>query len=330
MEEVMNPSAEFLKHLTALRRVVLVSHVSPDFDAYSSCAAMRILLEQRGATVSIVNADGMLDRYSEIPGLGEVHSEFPSDLENWDGVIVLDCGEEKRVGDALVAELSRARVLLNVDHHLSNSGFGTASFVNVNAASTTELVYQIVKSFGANLTPDLATAIYMGLSADTGSFKYSSTTGVTLRMAADLVDAGASPARVSDEIFGRNSLASVRIHSLALARVELFADGRGALAYVHAHEMAESGASSDDTEGLVERLRDIDGVVVACFLRENGEYWKGSLRTSLLDVDVSVIAAEFGGGGHRAAAGFRTRKALNQLSPLLVEKLEQALDGPGK
>jgi phosphoesterase RecJ-like protein len=321
----MNPSVEFLDALRSLRRAVLVSHRGPDYDAYSSLAAMKLILEAQGTTVCLVNADGLIDRYRGVPALQNVESQFPTDLETWDAVVVLDCGEEKRVGDALLPDLSRARCIVNIDHHISNPHFGHFSFVDPTAASTTELLYRIAKALPCALSPQLATALYFGLSADTGSFKYSSTSAQTLRMAAELVECGANPSAISNEIYGRNSLASVKAHALVLNRVRLACNNRVAIGQLHAEELQAIGACGDDTEGLVERLRDIDGVDIACFMREEEGFVKGSLRSALTEVDVAAIVAGLGGGGHRAAAGFRTKQNFDQVLEFVLPQIEAAL-----
>lgn len=318
---------------------VVISHHNPDFDAYGSSAAITYLLKQNGKNAVCLNQDGFLPRYKFATAPETVYATLDEALAHSNFrqpdnavLVVCDCGDRKRVGDKMVGLLTRFKKIINIDHHGSNDSFGTHNFVVSAATSTCELMYYLAVELGWGIDARAASMLYAGLVADTGSFRYSNTSKATFELAAQLVGFGAVPHEVANAIFSSNSLSSVKVHSLALSKLELFGAGQVAVSALSLQDKTSIGATADDTEGLIERIRDIEGVVIAAMIvgdnsLERGNFLRVSLRAKETKVDVAKIAASYGGGGHRAAAGFRTSLTAEELKPALVQALISALSG---
>lgn len=311
---------------------IILSHYNPDFDAYGSSCALAHMLTKAGRSALCVNQDGLVQRYKTAVAPVTVLSDFPtaSGADSSTVLITCDCGDKKRVGDRLIPELARFKTIVNIDHHASNDNFGTLNVVDPEASSTSEMIFLLIKQLGWQLDSTAANMLLCGMVADTGSFRYSSTSAQTFAVAAELCRAGASPFNVATELYSSNSLASVKLQSRALLETEYFKDGAIAVTFVPFALKSELGATSDDTEGLVEKLRDISGVVLAATIIEDrspefGTFFRVSTRSKRPDLNLSKLAGAFGGGGHRSAAGFRWRKGFQELHQRLVAGLEELL-----
>jgi len=304
--------------INSAQRVTLLSHYNPDPDAYGSSCGLALALEAAGKTVEIVNENGSVQKLSFIPGVTRVVAvpTLVSDL-----VIVCDCGDIGRVGDSLVSFIKKSATVINLDHHTSNDFFGSINLVDETASSSSELVVRLIEALGIAIPADAANALFAGLSADTGSFKYSSTSARTFEIAAKLVKAGASPVRVSEFLYSSASLAAVRVHARVMSELRLFENNTVCVLAVPQTLVEEVGASSDDSEGLVEKGRDIEGVRISALLRWVDGIWRVSLRSRSAAWNVSVLAQEFGGGGHKVAAAFRWKKSQAELEALLIPRL---------
>jgi len=316
-----HPVAEISSVLQASRRVLIISHTSPDPDAYGSSCGLALILRNGGKEVVCLNESGASERLSFIPGVTDTRSQIPS--EEFDLICVLDCGEIKRVGDSLVEFVRGIHPVLNIDHHISNDLFGDMNYVIPDASSTSELIYDLALSAGLALTPDAATALYFGISGDTGSFRYSNTTAKVFATAEALVRAGARPGEISQALYSRNSKVSVQIQAAALSAMRFSAQDRCVWITVPRALADQFGATREDTEGLVERGRDIQGVVISVFMREEDGVWKVSMRSKDSRYNLSTLAGTFGGGGHAMAAAFRWRGSREDLAA----QLEAAIDG---
>ncbi|RIL11288.1 MAG: bifunctional oligoribonuclease/PAP phosphatase NrnA, partial [Proteobacteria bacterium] len=210
------------------------------------------------------------------------------------------------------------------DHHTSNSLFGSVNLVDEHASSTSEMIYHLLKAGSFEITKEVAICLFAGIMADTGSFRYSNTTQQTFLAAADLTHLGASSDLIGRAMFGNNSQGAVRLHALALSALKLHFDGKICELVVDDEMVKASGASVDDSDGLVEKGRDITGVLISFLIRWDGEIWRVSLRSREARYDVSKVAQIFGGGGHKSAAAFRWRKSLEELKPRLLVELEEA------
>jgi len=302
--------------------VSVVSHYNPDADAYGSSCALTLALRRLGRTATCINESGILPGYRFLPGVPDVVTSFPSDREL---LVVVDCGDRHRIGESLKGELSSFKTVINIDHHASNDSFGTLNYVVPTASSTAELIVDVLEALGGGIAADEATCLFAGLCTDTGSFRYSSTTARTFGTARRLVEAGASPHRIAQSLFSNDSLALVRLHAEALCGLELIAGGRAAIVRVTTEMFARHGAVPEDADGIVERARDVRGVEIAVLLKEDAGVWRVSMRSKDPRFDVAAVAAKFGGGGHRAAAGFRWRRPVGELEALLPGEIAAAL-----
>ncbi len=318
-----NSLAEIAAALKSARRIIVMSHYNPDPDAYGSSCGLALGLQSLGKEVALVNESGVLPRLTWIPGVEKIQSTLPEG--NWDALVACDCGDRGRVGDSLKSRISNYPVVVNIDHHASNDYFGTLNYVIPDACSTSELIAEVLEALRVSVNADMATCLYAGLSSDTGSFKYSSTSQKTFTVASKLVAYGASPFGIAQHLYASNSSESVKLHAEALSRLRLLDNGQTAFVAVTSEMLSSSGASREDADPLVDIARDIEGVIVAVLFKQDEGLWRVSLRAKGSKVDVSKIATLFGGGGHKAAAGFRWRRDRAELESKLFSEITQAL-----
>ena len=286
--------------ISAAQTIVMACHVNPDGDALGSMLGLGLALAAAGKDVTCVSADGVPDIYAFLPGQHLLARLTGAD--SYDLAIVLDSGDIERVGSALAA-VKRARRLLNLDHHATAKGFGDVQLVDPSAASTSEIVYALLLALDIPVTAGVATCLFTGVTTDTGAFRFRNVTANTLEVAARLVAAGASPAEISERVFDNRSFAATKLLGQALTAMESSADGRIVWTRVRYGDFVRLGASDEDTEGFVNYARNVRGAEIGILFRELPD---GSARVSLRGshhVDVSLIAKQFGGGGHRMAAG---------------------------
>jgi phosphoesterase RecJ-like protein len=253
--------------------------------------------------------------------LDAVRHELPADIDERI-IVFLDCGNVDRTP---VHFLQGAHLhVLNIDHHHDNTRFGTVNLVVPEASCAAEIVYDLAKELGADITPELAEALYIGLVTDTGKFMFENTTPNSHQMAAELIDAGVQPQEVHRKLYEELPESRLQLLARALNNVHRFDDGRLTITHLTREHFAESGAMESDSEGIVDHMRQVEGTVMACLVRELLEkegMRKVSLRATDQRVDVSIIARGLGGGGHRQAAGFTTDIPFDDL----VERLRAEL-----
>jgi phosphoesterase RecJ-like protein len=299
--------ASLLDVLRGCQRVVLTSHVRPDCDALGSELGMLGILEAIGKDVRIVNAQetpaglAWIDPAHRLESLaGGVKKQ---DLLDRDLLIVLDTSAWAQLGAmGDVAKAMREKVLV-VDHHVSEDDLSDRWFKDTSAEATARIVYEIGLRLKVPLTERIATPLYAGLSTDTGGFRFPSTSGETFRVAARLVDAGASPPTVYRELFEQDSIARLNLVGRTLAGAAVSHDGRVITSTVRQSDIKEVYALPSDTEDLVNLTLAVKGTEVAVILIEQPD---GRIKTSFRSrchVDCNALAATFGGGGHKAAAG---------------------------
>ena len=290
-------------------RFLLTTHENPDGDALGSLLSMHFVLRALGKdSVMFLGAKEfpLPVEYRFLP-LEEVFHEPPADMS--DRVVVfLDCGNADRMPVDFLHEGEGP--VLNIDHHHDNTRFGTVNLVDVEASCTAEIVYELTGRLGVALTPEIAGALYVGLVTDTGRFMYQNTTGRSHRMAADLIEAGVDVHDVFRRLYEHVPLEKLKLIARSLGRIELIDDGTIAITYISAADYEETGATDVHTEGVIDYVRSLNGAAVAVVVRDQGPGTKGARKVSLRStdgrVDVSSIAREQGGGGHRRAAGFST------------------------
>lgn len=300
---------------------LVLSHYNPDGDALGSSLALYLGLKSLGKSAKIINESSVPERYLFMPSVKDI-TNTPEGI-NYDIVAACDCGDRKRLGDVLGPKLSSSVPLLNIDHHASNTKFGSINWVEAEASSTSEMIYEVLVALGVKLNQEIALNLLTGLVTDTGSFRYSCTTPRTLEVAAKLIEAGASPDQVAKNVFENRKRSAVQLCSTAVSNIEFVANGKVSILTITQEMLRKYDATLDDTEGLVEEGRAIQGVVASVLLKQDVGIWHVSLRSSTAKVDVSSVATKFGGGGHKAAAGFRWRKDGEELRRALIEELEK-------
>jgi phosphoesterase RecJ-like protein len=230
-------------------------------------------------------------------------------------LVAVDCAKAERIGDD--AAVSRAPLVLDIDHHHDNTRFGDLNLIVADASSTGEVLRDLFDELGIELTPELAEPLYIALVTDTGRFQYANTTPKALRLAAELVDAGANIHAVFQQVYESVDFAKLKLLARALDRAEVLEGGRIVVSHLLRTDFAEVGAAEPYSEGIIDYLRAVEGAELAVLIREQlneaAHAHKGSLRSSIDELDVSAIARRFGGGGHRQAAGFSTDLPLEEI-----------------
>jgi len=304
---------------------LIVTHVNPEGDAIGSMLALALALEQRGVVVTCYDRDGVPDNCRFLPTWERVRTTLPAEIPPL--VIYVDADSLARCG--LKAEdLPGATAFVRIDHHLTSTPDLGPSLVDTHAAAAGELVYALLSLLGAKLTPDIATCLQTALMVDTGRFSYTNTTPNTLRVAADLVAAGAAVPTIVEWTWGRVKFVAAKLLGRAMNSLQTSPDGRIAWAVLRNEDFLACGASAEDTEGLIDHVRAVRDAEVAALFSEKRGVVRVSLR-STSSVDVAQIARQFQGGGHVRAAGLTYDGLIEYAVCDVLHAIEAALSGTG-
>ena len=312
------------------KRVLISSHENPDGDAIGSMLGLGLALEQMGKEVVFYNKDGVPELLRFLPRSEKIGDSIADLKGSFDVVFAVDCTGTNRAGAEFEDFLGSGRggKVVIMDHHQTNGPSADYHLLDPHASSTGIIVYSVLKRLPVEIDSDIAKNLYTTIIGDTGSFKYSNTNPETFRVAAELVERGADPADISEALFESEPLRKLKLIGLVLPTLEVSKDKRIASVYVDKGMYSQSGASREDSEGIVNIPRCIKGVEVAALFREesgrDGQSWKVSLR-SKGDVDVAKIAEGFGGGGHRKAAGCTLEGSLEDAKKKMFGAIEEAL-----
>ena len=301
---------------------LLTSHARPDGDSIGSQLAMAFALDALGKRVRIINADAAPDHYREFPGLEriELRPAVPPEATA-DAVIVMECSDLKRTG----VDGFDGRYIINIDHHVGNKMYGALNWFDETAAACGEMVFDLIQALGVGLTPEIATHIYLAILTDTGSFHHSNITPRTFDICRQTVEAGVNPAAMARRVFDSNSFGKLKLIGALLDSMQLVDQGRLAVLYMDDAMLAACGCTYNDTEGVINlplTAREIQAVV---FFKASSA---GDVRVSMrskYDVDVRMVANQFGGGGHKNAAGFTVIGSLDEVRPVILDRLTQAI-----
>jgi phosphoesterase RecJ-like protein len=302
-------------------RFLVCTHENPDGDALGSILAARLGLEHLGKDVVMYLAGHVpLPHEYRFMALGDLRrGGAPEDVS---GVVVLalDCANERRLGPD-TSWLRRSKLVVDVDHHHDNTRFGDLNCVVSGASSTGEILADLLGLLGVPLTPAIAEALYIALVTDTGRFQYANTTPKALRLAADLIEAGADFHRVFGEVYENVAFAKLKLVARALERAKVYEGGRLVVSHLEKRDFDDVGAEEPFAEGIIDYLRGVEGAELAALIREpptqNGPTRRVSLRTTAEDLDVSAIARKSGGGGHRQAAGFSSEASVEEITEFI-------------
>jgi phosphoesterase RecJ-like protein len=313
---------EIVDSIATRQRFVISSHSRPDGDSIGSQLAMAYALRALGKEVRLVNSDAAPGPLMAFPGVAEI--EIAARVDGaFDAAIVMECGDLGRTG---VAGLDQFFVI-NIDHHPGNTGYGRINWFDSTAAACGEMVYELIGALGVPLSVEMATHIYVAILTDTGSFHYSSISPRTFEICREALVAGVEPVLVARHVYDSNNIGRLRLFGAVLSAMQLDTTGRIAMVYLD-HEMARAaGGTYDDTEGLINLPLTVKEIQAVVFFKQiEGEQYRVSLR-SKGDVDIGAVATEFGGGGHKNAAGCTVSGGIDTLQKLFVGKMERAIEG---
>ena len=320
----MTTSPDIARIVDAVRsrqRFVLSSHSRPDGDSIGSQLAMAYALKALGKEAVAINADAAPPPLLAFPGVPDIRIAAEADGP-YDAAIIMECGDLARTG---VQGLDRYFVI-NIDHHPGNTNYGQINWFNESAAACGEMVFDVVTALPVPLSVEIATHVYLAILTDTGSFHYSNITPRTFEIAGACVAAGVDPVMVARNVYDSNNMGRLKLFGAVLSAMQIDQTGRIAIVYLD-HEMARAaGGTYEDTEGLITlplTVKEIQAVVF--FKAHEGETYRVSMR-SKGDIDIGAIAKEFGGGGHKNAAGCTVTGAIDALQKTFVEKMERAID----
>lgn len=314
-----------LKKLRSGHRYVITSHINPDGDAVGSSLGLVRILRGLGKGAVVWTRDEPPKLYRSLAGSDRMHtgSEPPVGFpDTFDGVIVLECPTLDRCG---LDEHLGALPIINIDHHLGNEHYGEVNWVDTAAPSLGEMIYRLSQGLMVNLDEETATALYLTLVTDTGGFRFANSSPAAFDAASALVTEGARPEQVAQWLYENQPESAVRLLGEMLQTLQIHAD-RVATAIVTREMFENAGATSSDTEGLIDHPRSIAGVDAVALIRQvDDDSFKVSLR-SRGDIDVEKLARKKGGGGHRNAAGYMAEGPIEDLRQTVVAELQSVLD----
>lgn len=319
---------QIIRHLNDSRHVLVASHENPDGDAISSLVAVGLALEKQGKTVTFFNPDPIPAVYRFLPSTQRITAKIPTGT--YDTAVILDCGDLERIGKA--ADIARQiPILVNIDHHVTNTVFGTIQLLDPSACATAELVYRILKAMAIPLDRDIAALLYTGILTDTGSFRFSNTNQAAFDICREMVEIGVQPHKVAQYVYGTYSIGRIKLLNLALDSIEISANGRMSIMTVTQDMLRKTGTQPEDADGLIHYARRIEAVKVAAMIQElrNGhetEKARNRFHVSLRSdgsVDVAAVAVTYGGGGHRSAAGFGIEASLPEVKEHMARLAEK-------
>jgi phosphoesterase RecJ-like protein len=308
-------------------RFLVTTHENPDGDALGSMLALKLALDQLGKDATMVLAgDAPLPAEYSFMTLEGLQRRVPDDASERI-LIAVDCANESRIGpDPEVLQLSP--LVLDIDHHHDNTRFGDVNVIDAQASSTGELLRDLFRELDVELTPQIAEALYIALVTDTGRFQYTNTTPKSLRLAAELVEAGADLHRIFQGVYESVQFAKLKLLARALERAQVYEGGRLVVSYLLRDDFQDVGAAEPYSEGIIDYLRAVEGADMAVLIREpprsGAPLHRVSLRASHDELDVSAIARKSDGGGHRQAAGFSSEASIEEITDFVRREFAAA------
>ncbi|WP_419787592.1 DHH family phosphoesterase [Pseudodesulfovibrio sp.] len=316
-----------LKKISAILReeddFMVASHYNPDGDAIGSMCAVGHILKALGKRFFLYNPSGLPSRYDFTPNPAPVQTTLPETMPRW--AIVLDCGSAERMGETLMSRLGETKAI-NIDHHLGNDEFGVENWVDTHQPAVGCMTALLAEALDIPMVGQLAECIYLAVATDTGFFSYGSTTPESLELAARLLRDGLNIADINRTITKQWSEERMHLWTEVMNTVELFRDKQIAVACITKEMFKRTHTGPDDTENIINFIRRLKSVRMAAILREEApDTYKFSLRSYGED-NVQVVAAEFGGGGHKNASGGSINAPLEEAKTRLVEAAATVLE----
>lgn len=309
---------EFLNKIDKAKSIAVFNHVHPDGDALGSAYALKLMLDGMGKTAEVFLRSG--DSESREYPLIKIGRRGALDPRECDLKIAVDCADRERLGE--FADIFTGNTAA-IDHHKTHVPYADTSVIVPEASATAEIVFDLIKAAGTELTKDIAHNLYTAIACDTGSFKYSCTTPKTHRVAAELIETGIDFAGISRCLFDTNSFKYLRAYSRGIEKLEMYSGGKVALLALCDNDFSEMGIDERQADGLVNLPKTVEDTSVGVFIRERDGGFKVSLRSND-ETDVAEIAMNFGGGGHTKASGFSLNIPLDEVKEQVIAAIEKA------
>jgi len=323
----MSQIEQMIAACSAAKTVLIATHVNPDGDAIGSSLALAETLQKLGKKVVLYDRDPVPYMFTFLPLADHFVSRIPED-EIFDLLLLLDCSELSRTGDVLPG-FTGYRQMGCIDHHVTNDSFAQVNLIDAKASATAELVYEVISRVDPDFSREVAINLYTGIITDTGSFHYANSTPRSFAIAGEMVNRGVDPWMVAQQVYESEPVSRLQLLGSVLQTLQISPDGKAACVTVTREMYEQTGTSAEHTDRLVNYPRSIAGVEVAFLLRQDGEKsYKLSFR-SRGDVDVASLAQEFGGGGHKNAAGCYLTGTADEIIRLVFHKIALLLDSCG-
>ena len=311
---------EIARTICTANRFAILSHIRPDGDAIGSQLALALSIQQLGKTVVAWNEQGLPESFRFLKESNLITAP-PSEAQDFDVVIALDTASQQRLGSALTA-VRHSDTWVNIDHHISNPGYGDLVYIDPVAAATGEIIYELLRAEDLPLTYAAADALYVAISTDTGSFRYPNTNARTFEIAAELIQSGVNAGAISNKLYESYPKRRVQLLGEILPKATFDADDKVASLTLTNEAKERLNLQHDEIDGLIDYVRCVNTVIVALFFEELAE---GKVRLSARSksdkIDVNRICSEFGGGGHPRAAGARIRGKLEEVRSLVLKRV---------
>ena len=301
-------------------RFMITSHIRPDGDGLGSGLALYWMLRSLGKDVDVVLRDRVPPSYTVLPGT-ELVLVQDDVTEDYDAAFIIECSDVERPGLPSLKD----QFVVNIDHHSTTMPFGDINWIDPTAAAVGEMIYNLSKALGIEVTKEIAECIYTALLTDTGSFHFSNTTERTLKIASELVRRGVEPARISQALFYSHSFSKIKLLGLVLSGIQRDDSGRVAWIRLDRETMYEADACDEDADGIVNHALSVGEVEAVAFFKElEPDVYRVSLRSKGKS-NVAKVAETFGGGGHRNAAGCRIEGDFEVVKQRVIEGLQSAI-----
>lgn len=305
------------------KRIAVISHINPDGDNLGSLLAMGISLEKLGKEVKFIKSDSIPENYMFLPNIEKIET-VKENNDTIDLLIVLDCSDIERLGENKFL-VDKSDVVINIDHHISNSEFGDINIVMPEISSTGEIVHYILDNLNYPINKDIATLIYVAISTDTGRFTYQGVTGKTHESVARLYNYDIDSYDINKKLYQNRSLSQTQLFIKAISQMSFYNNATIGIVKITQRMIDEVGGKPEDAEGIVEFIRDTDSIEVAGVLKEvDDNIVKISLRTKGI-VDANIICSAFNGGGHSRASGATVEASLENTENMLIAEINKYL-----
>lgn len=325
---------QIVRNIWSCDQILLASHENPDGDAIGALLALGLFLQSIGKKTTMYNASPIPAVYNFLPCVDTITNKLSS-VKPYDAAIILDCGNIDRVGK-IAEKISSIPVIINIDHHVTNTFFGNCNLVDPEACATAALIFHLINEMGGKISKEIATCIYTGILTDTGSFRFSNTKKRTFSICEDLMSCGVEPFEVARHVYGTYSIGRIKLLNMALESIEISKNGQISFMTLTQKMLKETGTHPEDADGVINYARRIEDIKIAVLIQELEDDSSATYPTGLCSddkyhvslrsngkINVAKIAMAFGGGGHFNASGFTTKARLGELKNIITEMADR-------